>query len=289
MTPLIKFRNFLVQPYHFYYEGKTFITLIGLLFAMAMVFNLLFEPFHVYEPEHKMSYFLITVVHATVASLAFLCFYLLMLALPDQRANWTVGKEILGLGGFLLLAGTGQFLIRDLIYDNPFNWTWGYYFEEVRNTFLVGLLFIGILLPLNYNRLYLANQRKAGLLAGHRDMEVPGPVILIGTQLKRDDFYLSTDHLIYAKSDGNYVTFYIREGHSVQKKLKRISISDLELQLSAIPSIVRTHRSYLVNLRHIHRISGNAQGYKLELKGVQEAVAVSRKMIPHFEGRITAG
>jgi len=85
------------------------------------------------------------------------------------------------------------------------------------------------------------------------------------------------------------VTFYIREGHAVQKKLKRISISDLETQLSGIPSVIRTHRSYLINLRHIHRISGNAQGYKLELNGVDEAVAVSRKMIPHFEARMTAG
>lgn len=87
MRPLLKFRNFLVQPYHFYYEGKTLLTLLGLLFAMAKAFNLLFEPFNVYEPEHKMPYFLITVVHATVASLAFLCFYLLMRAFPDEWAN----------------------------------------------------------------------------------------------------------------------------------------------------------------------------------------------------------
>jgi len=212
-----------------------------------------------------------------------------MRVFPDQRANWTVGNEILGLGGFLLLAGTGQFLVRDIIYDNPYNWTWRFYLEEVRNTFLVGLLFIAILLPLNFNRLYLANQRKAGLLPGPQIREDSGSEIPIGTQLKSDDFYLNTDHFIYAKSEGNYVTFYIREGHAVQKKLKRISISDLETQLSGIPSVIRTHRSYLINLRHIHRISGNAQGYKLELNGVDEAVAVSRKMIPHFEARMTAG
>jgi len=289
MASVTKIRNFLSQPYHFYYEGKTFLTLLGLLFVMAMAFNLLFEPFNVYVPEHKMSYFLITVVHATVACLALLCFYLVMRVFPDQRANWTVGNEILGLGGFLLLAGTGQFLVRDIIYDNPYNWTWRFYLEEVRNTFLVGLLFIAILLPLNFNRLYLANQRKAGLLPGPQIREDSGSEIPIGTQLKSDDFYLNTDHFIYAKSEGNYVTFYIREGHAVQKKLKRISISDLETQLSGIPSVIRTHRSYLVNLRHIHRISGNAQGYKLELNGVDEAVAVSRKMIPHFEARMTAG
>lgn len=289
MTAMTKIRNFLGQPYHFYYEGKTFLTLLGLLFVMAMAFNLLFEPFNVYVPEHKMSYFLITVVHSTVACLALSCFYLVMRAFPDQRANWTVGKEILGLGAFLLLAGTGQFLVRDIIYDNPFNWTWRFYLEEVRNTFLVGLLFIAILLPLNFNRLYLANQRKAGLLSGPRDKEDSGPAILIGTQLKSDDFYLNTDHFIYAKSEGNYVTFYIREGQVIQKKLKRISISDLESQLSGIPNVIRTHRSYLVNLRHVRRITGNAQGYKLELNGADEAVAVSRKMIPHFEARMTAG
>jgi len=45
MASVTKIRNFLSQPYHFYYEGKTFLTLLGLLFVMAMAFNLLFEPF----------------------------------------------------------------------------------------------------------------------------------------------------------------------------------------------------------------------------------------------------
>lgn len=288
MNLITKFRNFLVQPYPFYYEGKTFSSLLGLLFVMVMAFNLLFEPFNVYEPEHKMSYFLITGVHSAVACLALLCFYLVMRGFPDQRANWTVGKEVLGLCGFLLLAGTGQFLVRDIIYDNPYNWTWHYFLEEVRNTFLVGLLFLALLLPINFNRLYLMNQRKASLLSRRAEKETSGSEIHIDTQLKSDDFYLSTEHFIYAKSEGNYVTFYIRDGHSIQKKLKRISISDLELQLAGIPSILRTHRSYLVNLRHIQGVSGNAQGYKLDLNGVEEEVAVSRKMIPNFEAHMTA-
>jgi DNA-binding LytR/AlgR family response regulator len=43
-------------------------------------------------------------------------------------------------------------------------------------------------------------------------------------------------------------------------------------------NIYRCHKSYLVNLAKVNHVSGNAQGYKLHLKDVEDQIPVSRKL-----------
>ena len=57
-----------------------------------------------------------------------------------EDTHWNLGKEILHISIILFLIGIADFLIRDVIYTNPNNWSLRYLWEEVRNTFLVGLL-----------------------------------------------------------------------------------------------------------------------------------------------------
>ena len=63
-------------------------------------------------------------------------------------------------------------------------------------------------------------------------------------------------------------------------------MKELESALSPYSNIIKTHRSFLVNLLHIHSVSGNAQGYKLHLSNFDEPVPVSRNMIEDFNARM---
>lgn len=256
---------------------------------MALAFNYLFEPFHVHFPEHRMSFFVISVVHAAVASFAFFCGHLLLLGFSVNRSAWTIGKEVAALAGFLLLAGLGQFLVRDFIYDNPENWSWHYFLEEIRNTFLVGSLFIALLVPLNFTRLMIRHSRLADQVKPVESNAQASEKIFIETQLKGDDFLLDVRDFLFARSDGNYVTLHLRDGDTHIRSLKRIPIGALEDQLKQVPSIMRVHRSYLVNLEQVRKVTGNAQGYKLWLHGLEETIAVSRRMIPRFEKHMKKG
>lgn len=287
MSLLQKLKAGLKQPYPFYFEGRSLWILLLILAVMGIVFQYFFKPFDVYLPEHRMSFFAITVVHTANALLIILAGALILKLLPGVTAFWNVGKEIVFLTALVLAIGVGQFLIRDLIYDNPNNWSLGYLLEEVRNSFLVGILFISILLPINFNRLIYQNQKKAAALSQDRKPKnIAGPID-IKTQVKQDDFNLIPSDLIYARAEGNYVTLCL-DGESGEKLIKRISLTELENQLKAYPFIVRTHRSYLVNLHYIRAISGNAQGYVLNMQNTEERIAVSRKMIPVFERKLHA-
>ena len=287
MNLIEKIQTFLKQPYPFYYRGKSFVVFITIVFFLGLAFNYFIEPFNVYVPEHKMDYFYISLIHSfTPVVISILCLPFFRNQKIDD--TWTVGKEIILLAIFLFLIGLVQFLIRDLIYDNPNNWSWKYFFEEIRNTFLVGTFILIILISLNHNRLHHLNNNKALELNTKKlTSEITNTdSIHIKTKVKGDDFDLTISEFVFAKSEGNYVELQINNGSSIQTLLKRISIKEFGEHLKTHNHIQRIHRSYLVNLHCIERVSGNAQGYQLQLKNIPNQVPVSRNMIPEFEKQL---
>lgn len=281
-----RIRPFFNRPYPYYFEGRSLWFLILLLGAMSIVFQYFFQPFDVNTKEHRMPFFWITVIHTAVALVILLLASITIRLLRIPTESWKVWKDILFLALILLVIGIGQFLIRDLIYDNPYNWSLGYLLEEIRNTFLIGMLFVMILVPLNQNRLYRRNSERALGLTRQAIRPVPAPTLQIQTQLKQDDFELDPATLLFAKADRNYVEIYMLKNGELQKSLKRISLRSLEEQLASISHIVKTHRSYLVNLEFLESVSGNAQGYHLRMKHLEIPILVSRALIPTFEKRL---
>jgi hypothetical protein len=278
-------QDFLRQPYPYYFKGKNLWIIAAVIFGMSMGFNYFFEPFVVYRPEHKVGYFWISMVHSLNA---FIC-VLLVIGLNNLRVNedrWTVGNEIALISGVLLLIGVSQFLVRDLIYANPENWSLKYFLEEIRNTFMVGVLFVVILVPINYLRLLKAHLKTAHSLNSHFQPDFSKPkdkVLPIVTQQKSDDFDLNPDVFLFAKAEGNYLEIYFEDGEKSSKVLKRMTLKELESQLESFPHFFKTHRSFLVNLQKVAQVKGNAQGYQLEIKSFSDSLPVSRGMINDFE------
>lgn len=249
---------------------------------MTFLFNYFFEPFVVYKPEHKMNFFWISIIHSCSPLVCLLLFGIKKI--PVKTENWTVRKEILLILVFLLLVGVTQFLVRDIIYNNPYNWSWGYFFDEIRNTFLIGSLFSILLISLNYNRLNSKYNRSAqSIKISDKGLQATtDSIVSIETQVQTDAFKLNLDTLLFAKADGNYVEVYLNE-NVITKIVKRITLKELELQLMSYPHIFRTHRSYLVNLSHVQSVAGNAQGYKLRLNNYDKKIPVARNRIQEFD------
>lgn len=283
---LKRIRQFLNRPYPYYFEGRVFWILVLLIGSMAIVFEFVFKPFHVNPNEHRLPHFLITVVHTFVALSILIAASFILKWARIRSESWTVGKDILLLGTILLAIGIGQFLIRDLIYNNPNNWSMGYLLEEIRNTFLIGMLFVLILVPINQNRQYHRNSSRASGLQNHTVKAINLPTLSIQTQLKQDDFDLDPSTLLFAKAERNYVEFHLLKDGQKYNVLKRMSLRSLEQQLQSISHIVKTHRSYLVNLQFLESVSGNAQGYLLNMRHLDVPILVSRTLIPTFEKRL---
>lgn len=81
--------------------------------------------------------------------------------------------------------------------------------------------------------------------------------------------------LLFIQADDNYSTVIWNEGGTIQKKLLRVNLKNLESQLNNSFTL-RCHRSYIVNVNAIAAISGNTNGYKLKINGSDFSIPVSR-------------
>lgn len=81
--------------------------------------------------------------------------------------------------------------------------------------------------------------------------------------------------LLFIEADDNYSTVYWKNGHGLEKKLLRINLKNIESQLNNTYAI-RCHRSYIVNVHAITNVTGNTNGYKLQIRDSDFSIPVSR-------------
>lgn len=281
---MTQIKTYLNEPYPYYYRNQRRLILLFLLIAfLSFIFSYLFEPFEVNTAEHKIDSIWILLIHAfTPFPIACVYFMLLSKKLKNDM-NWTLGKEIFHLSLVLIIIGIVGFLIRDLIYTNPDNWSFRYFWEEIRNTFLIGFLLLIIVLPMNLERLINKHSSFLKKLPTNSKSKESNAVIKIKTSVLGEKLELSIKEFLFAKVESNYTEVYTFSSNEINKTLIRITLKELEEQLKPVSHhFFKTHRSYLVNLNAIDSISGNAQGYRLLLKNSSIIVPVSRSNITNF-------
>ena len=103
--------------------------------------------------------------------------------------------------------------------------------------------------------------------------------LIIRGEGENDVLRITTEAFLFAESTDNYVTIYFLNNSLVSKKLLRISLKSLETQFTEFTYLVRTHRSFIVNIFNVVVAEGNSRGLTLTLKHTDHRVAVSRKHI----------
>ncbi|WP_025666606.1 LytR/AlgR family response regulator transcription factor [Aquimarina megaterium] len=279
----MQLKKYLEEPYPYYYGNqKKLILILVLISFLSFVFSYFFDPFVVNISEHRIDYIWILGIHSLIPfPIAYL--YFSYLNWKSKGDSWTLGKEILNLSIILLIIGIVDFLIRDIIYLNPDNWSLRYLWEEIRNTFLVGVLLLAIVLPINLERLikkHSSSLKKLSLKP--KESLVKDSTIHIKLGVSNDHFEIKTEHFLFAKVESNYTEIFTTSSNGFNKKLIRITLKELESQLQSFPFIYKTHRSYLVNINHIKSFSGNAQGYLINFKNYEWSIPVSRSKIKEF-------
>tara|TARA_R110000868_G_scaffold103912_4_gene285915 strand:+ start:1928 stop:2788 length:861 start_codon:yes stop_codon:yes gene_type:complete len=268
------------EPYPYYYSNtKRVIGLLLFICFLSFCFSYFFEPFEINKVEHRINGIWIMLLHSFIPfPIAFIYLRILNMSVKEDT-HWNLGKEVLHISMILLLIGIADFLIRDFIYTNPNNWSLQYLWEEIRNTFLVGTLLQFILLPLNLERLikkHTISSKKIRIETF--DVYKNREDIVIQTQITTEIVNLDISTFLFAKVESNYTEIHTKS----QKILVRLTLKELEEQLTRFTFIIKTHRSYLVNLYHVVDVSGNAQGYLIKLKDSTTPLPVSRSKIEKF-------
>tara|TARA_R110002050_G_scaffold56512_3_gene127188 strand:+ start:147123 stop:148100 length:978 start_codon:yes stop_codon:yes gene_type:complete len=280
----MQIKKYFKQPYPYYYGNrKRFILFLLLICFLSFAFSYFFEPFEVNRAEHKIHTIWIMLLHSFIPFPIILGYFSFLNLTVKEETQWTLGKELFHISMVLLLIGITDFLIRDLIYTNPNNWSLQYFWEEIRNTFLVGFLLLLILLPINLERLIKKHTTSSKKITIEPLVTTEkNEAIVIQTPIATEVFNLEIAKFLFAEVEGNYTEIHTKTPESSVKILVRMTLKELEEQLTSFPFIFRTHRSYLVNLYQVTSISGNAQGYLIHLKDYTNPLPVSRSKIEEF-------
>ena len=206
---------------------------------------------------------------------------------PRQFADkrWTVGREILLVtGNILLIAIANRLYFEWLVQQESGSWI-----SMILATFLIGIFPTAGGVLFSYIRQLKKYSESATQFIPHPTSVQPpigvidpppsaptnSPLTLVADN-EKDTLTLSATDLLYIESSDNYCTVVYEKNSQLAKPLVRSSLSRLMEQINQ-PSIVRCHRSFVVNLDRVERVTGNAQGYKLHLSGGNFVVPVSRQ------------
>ena len=268
------------RPYPFFHSGIPRWRNAGLLLLFGFFFLFVFEPFDVYRPEHLFPFWLICLMQIGNVVVVYLLITGIVQYIVSED-DWTLGKELILMISFVLVMGTANFGLREVIYDNPENSSLRYLLEEIRNTFLVGSLILFVITTINARMLERENQRKAPVIQSANEHHT-GSSITLETAAANESFTLHPDHLLCMKSDGNYLEVFQYREDTLHKEIIRLTLQEAAQQLEPFPNLLKTHRAYLVNLDRVIKATGNAQGYQLEVSHLPFTVPVTRKHLPAF-------
>lgn len=245
--------------------------------VFVAIFLLVFQPFGATQwnnpakPYILAGYGLVTFTCLTGVGLVFPRVFRIFF---DEK-NWTVGREIAWTVCIIIFIAFGNILYSQ--------WTMGQGFDHIVLwlvfTASVGIIPATVITLLSYTRL-LRKYATANLRIEKHDPEIitsndPAEITFFAEN-EKDTLMVPVDDLLFIESADNYseVVFFQNEKH--KKTLLRGSLSRFEEQAHH-PDVIRCHRSFIVNLRQVESISGNAQGYKLQLKNHGTPVPVARR------------
>lgn len=243
--------------------------LVGLFIAF---FLFIFEPFGIsrWQDPNKFLYIL-GFGGVTFVSLLFMRLVVIKL-LPNyyNESSWTVGKEILMNSIILVVVALGNYLYTAIIYINQ--WTVNALLYSFLTVFSIGIFPISFsVLVKFYRELKKYGQSVSVNRPIHQDAE-----IVLTADNEKDKIQVKSDQLFYIESADNYCNVFFDSEGQIRNELLRSSLSRIECQLEK-NNLVRCHRSFIVNLDQVEKVTGNAQGYKLHLKQLSKKIPVARK------------
>jgi hypothetical protein len=247
--------------------------------TFVFLFLYIFKPFNLGALTDNL--FLLCIGYASV------CFVLMALlnvgifsAFPNyfSESKWTSKSELVWSLLNVLFIGFGNFLYSVFIGIANFSFYNLVWFE----TYTVVIGIFPITISVLFNQIRLSNKfegesQKINPFVKKQVNEVKDNLtVKIWSENEKDELNMLAHEFLFAKSEDNYVEIYYLLNETHTRKLIRNTLKNIENQLPVNNDFFRCHKSYLVNLKNVNHISGNAQGYKLHIAGTNTLVSVSR-------------
>ncbi|MEM1215894.1 MAG: LytTR family DNA-binding domain-containing protein [Bacteroidota bacterium] len=203
-----------------------------------------------------------------------------------NEEDWVIGREIILNLGIILSITAANIALGLYLYNNPFNVL--VVLISFWNTVLIGLfpILFGVYRKhQKWQKRYATAAASASTQLQKTAPENGTPLVLSGENQQEEVTFLANE-LLYVAAADNYVKLHLWQDDQLRTPLLRSSLKATAEQLTDHAQFFRCHRTYLVNLRQVVNITGNAQGYKLHFAQTEQLVPVSRKLNQEITERL---
>jgi hypothetical protein len=289
--------RFLKQPYPYFYNAlKASLSAVG-AGVFIFLFILIFQPFetNLLKGDEVLRVSLVS------GMVTFVCVMMYILVIPllfpawFNEKVWMVGKELLLIFAILLTIGLMNFITAQLFFPNQLyhdisalQALW----ESLYTTFIVGALPTVLIVLINHiillRKYYKGSVEVNECIKEHESRNTDAAphhhheLVRILADSENDHFSVNPANLVAITASGNYVEYHHMVNGIIKRDIRRNTISNVEAQLQGHGHFLRTHRSWIVNLDMLEASHGNAQGYQLKMRQMEELIPVSRKNIAQF-------
>ena len=224
----------------------------GMLIASIIVACILFlfKPFGL--SNYQGSILLISLAFGGVTFIVGLIYSLFTRVLFKKygnQENQTLGLWILHVMGLIICITVGNVLFLSLYFQDSFSLT--FLLHNLIYTALIGIFPITFFGFQNQLKLEKKNTQKA--------LEIYNS--LISNQPPKGG---DKSVIMAIQAMENYIHIFSTEGYKLEKTTKRQTLQSAG-ESKVYQSLIKCHRSYLFNPSEVKKVSGNAQGLKLEM------------------------
>ena len=241
------------------------------------LFLYIFKPFGLNRSDDLLIHTIYFGAATTIVSFLYDLLLDYVLRIDRRTESWTFIKWIINSLILVALIAVANYGILVLIYSGMER-SFTRFLEIAFITLLVGLFPIVFIGSIYLNGLKRKNEKIASAFEEQKEGQSDQSI-----SIKADEKQLQfkANVFIYAEAMQNYVAIYFLKDEKLQKEILRLTLKSLEKQLLN-HSIVRCHRSFIVNKNYISSVGGNAQGLKLDMQYVDKTIPVSRSYLHLF-------
>lgn len=257
---------------------------VGFFVALFLAF---FQPFGLSTWADPMKWWAIA-GYGLLTFIIMVLFYIFMRLVSRLfliEKNWTLGKELITTLAMISIIAMGNYLFNIALGFKRFS---GHgLLQTLWYTHAVGIFPTAFSLILNWRNLDHKNKQEALMLnqkvtSDENKESSVGCEIEIKGENEGEHLSLDSFQMLFAKSAENYLDIFYLDNDEVKHKIFRLSLSQMCKQVEG-SSLLRCHRSYIVNRQKILKIRGNAQGYFLTLPQINDEIPVSRIYLNQFK------
>jgi hypothetical protein len=220
--------------------------------------------------------------------ITFLSFSLNLLLLPSlfpkilNGSSWNIKKEIFWDLWILFTVSVGYYLYYKALGIMVFG------FEVIIKIILIAIIPTSVLITLNRNRLLRTHLKTANEINQklQENKSIDAKLVHFISDYQKDNLSLRVNLILFIKSANNYIEIFWKESGEVKNQMVRCSLTKAEETLSDVKFIFKCHRSYMVNIKHIDKIEGSSQGYRLFFENVDFHIPVSKNYVHKLKERI---